>query len=125
MKCPKCSETIPANSNRCFYCGYVVTEDDRDAYINEMIKHPVETSEVPDFENDYEPIPIPRGSYFLGVVLGLLLNIVGVVIAIATKGRKTKVGSGIGFIVGTALILIGLGVYFLIKYLIKIEIWVE
>ena len=33
MKCPKCSETIPANSNRCIYCGYVVTEEDRDAYI--------------------------------------------------------------------------------------------
>ena len=125
MKCPKCSETIPANSNRCFYCGYVVTEEDRDAYINEMIKNPVETSEVPDFENDYEPIAIPRGSYFLGFVLGMLLNIIGVIIAIATRGRRTKFGSGIGFIFGTALILIGLGVYFLIDYFVKIEIWVE
>ena len=125
MKCPKCSEIIPANSNRCFYCGYVVTEEDRDAYINEMIKNPVETSEVPDFENDYEPIAIPRGSYFLGFILGMFLNIIGVIIAIATRGRRTKFGSGIGFIFGTALILIGLGVYFLIDYFVKIEIWVE
>ena len=125
MKGPKCSEIIPANSNRCFYCGYVVTEEDRDAYINEMIKNPVETSEVPDFENDYEPIAIPRGSYFLGFILGMFLNIIGVIIAIATRGRRTKFGSGIGFIFGTTLILIGLGVYFLIDYFVKIEIWVE
>lgn len=125
MKCPKCSETIPANSNRCIYCGYVVTKEDRDDFINEMIKHPVETSEVPDFENDYEPIPVSRGSYFLGVVLGLFLNLLGVVIAIATKGRRTKVGSGIGFIVGSALILIGLAVYFIIEYFVRIDLMVD
>ena len=119
MKCPKCSETIPANSNRCIYCGHVVTEKERDAYINEMIKHPVETSEVPDFENDYEPVDVPRGSYILGFILGLLLNIFGVLIATFTRGRRTKFASGIGFIAGSALALIGLGVYFLVSYFIK------
>ena len=119
MKCPKCSETIPANSNRCIYCGHVVTEKERDAYINDMIKNPVADSEVPDFENDYEPITVPEGSYILGIALGLLLNIFGVIIAIFTRGRRTKFGSGIGFIVGTVLAVLGLGVYFLVSYLIK------
>ncbi len=119
MKCPKCSETIPANSNRCIYCGYIVTEDDRDKYIDEMIKHPVETSEAPDFENDYEPVDVPRGSYILGFILGFLFNIIGVLIATFTRGKRTKFASGIGFIAGSALALIGLGVYFLVSYFIK------
>ena len=116
MKCPKCSETIPANSNRCIYCGHVVTEKERDAYINEMIKNPVETSEAPDFENDYEPVAVPEGSYILGFILGLLLNIFGVLIATFTRGRRTKYASGVGFILSTALAFVGLGVYFLVNY---------
>ena len=116
MKCPKCSETIPANSNRCIYCGHVVTEKEIDAYINEMIKNPVETSEAPDFENDYEPVAVPKGSYILGFILGLLLNIFGVLIATFTRGRRTKYASGVGFILSTALALVGLGVYFLVNY---------
>ena len=119
MKCPKCSKTIPANSNRCIYCGYIVNEDDRDKYIDEMIKHPVETSEAPDFENDYEPVAVPKGSYILGFILGFLFNIIGVLIATFTRGKRTKFASGIGFIAGSALALIGLGVYFLVSYFIK------
>lgn len=125
MKCPKCSETIPANSNRCIYCGHVVTEKERDAYINDVIKNPVADSEVPDFENDYEPITVPEGSYILGIALGLLLNIFGVIIAIFTRGRRTKFGSGIGFILGTVLAVLGLGVYWLVMYLTKTGFFVE
>ena len=125
MKCPKCSETIPANSNRCTWCGHVVTEKERDTYINDMIKNPVADSEVPDFENDYEPITVPEGSYILGIVLGLLLNIFGVIIAIFTRGRRTKFGSGIGFIFGTVLAVLGLGVYWLVMYLTKTGFFVE
>ena len=116
MKCPKCSETIPANLNRCIYCGHVVTEKERDAYINDMIKNPVADSEAPDFENDYEPVAVPEGSYILGFILGLLLNIFGVLIATFTRGRRTKYASGVGFILSTALALVGLGVYFLVNY---------
>ena len=116
MKCPKCSETIPANSNRCTWCGHVVTEKERDAYISDVIKNPVADSEVPDFENDYEPVAVPKGSYILGFILGLLLNIFGVLIATFTRGRRTKYASGVGFILSTALALVGLGVYFLVNY---------
>ena len=116
MKCPKCSETIPANSNRCTWCGHVVTEKERDAYISDVIKNPVADSEVPDFENDYEPVAVPKGSYILGFILGLLLNIFGVLIATFTRGRRTKYASGVGFILSTALAFVGLGVYFLVNY---------
>ena len=119
MKCPKCSETILPKSNRCIYCGYVVTDDDRDAFIDEMIKNPQEEGLIPDFEIDYEPITVPEGSYAFGFILGLVLNIFGVIIAIATKGRRTKHAAGIGFITSSAAWIIALIVYIIVKLIMR------
>lgn len=100
MKCPVCNENIPDNGKFCPYCGYKITEKDKQQYAEFIMEHP-ELAQEPDFEKDYDPIRKPVGSWFGGIMLGLFLNIFGVMIAIATRGRNTKRGAGIGFLVST------------------------
>ena len=105
MKCPVCEENIPDNGKYCPYCGYKITENDKQQYAEYLMKHP-ELVQAPDFEKDYEPVKVPQGSWLGGILLGLFLHIFGVIIAIATRGRNTKRGAGIGFLVSTGLFII-------------------
>ena len=98
MKCPACSETLDNRANFCPICGHKITEKERFAYAEELMAHP-ELAEAPDFEKDYEPVHVEEGSYLAGIILGLLLSFIGVMIAIATRRRNTKRGSGIGFLI--------------------------
>lgn len=105
MKCPVCHEPLENRENFCPICGHKITEKERFAYAEKLMEHP-ELAEAPDFENDYEPIQKPVGSWFGGILLGLFLNIIGVVIAIATRGRNTKRGAGISFLISALLYVI-------------------
>lgn len=108
MKCPRCGNDIPSKANFCPDCGQRITNKDRNDFLNEMIRNPQMEGEAPNFETDYEPIQMPQGSWFGGIMLGLFLNVIGVMIAIFTRGRNTKRGAGIGFFVSSGLIILGI-----------------
>lgn len=107
IRCPHCKTIIPVTSIYCPYCGHKMTRKERDVAEEEMVHNPDLAGE-PDFEAEYEPIQIPEGSWIGGILLGLFFNFVGVLIAIFTRGRNTKRGSGIGFFISTALIILGI-----------------
>lgn len=111
MKCPVCSEELNDRANFCPICGHKITEKERFAYAEELMANP-ELAPAPDFEKDYEPVHVEEGSFFAGLVLGFLFNLLGVIIAIATRGRQTKRGSGIGFLISAALGIIWFFLWF-------------
>ena len=117
MKCPVCSENLDSKANFCPICGHKITEKERFAYAEELMAHP-EMAEAPDFENDYEPIQKPVGSWFGGVMLGFWLTFIGVMIAFLTRGKSTKRGAVIGFLVSTTLIFLYI---FWLRFLLKIN----
>lgn len=112
MKCPKCDSTLPSKANFCPYCGHQITEKDRNDFLDEMIKNPQMEGEAPNFETDYEPTQVPEGSWLAGIALGFLLSVFGIMIAIATRGRNTKRGSGIGFLINAGMFILWMILHF-------------
>lgn len=113
IECPGCGNIMTENEPSCKYCGnanpnYVAPKS---TFGGRLFSQ--ETTSSPASTSTTSPVAQTEGgSFFLGLILGLFLNWVGVLIAaVAIRKKKSTIGSIVGF---CSIIVLGIIIYAII-----------
>ena len=114
IRCPECKHPISIKAEVCPHCGYKPTREDKVKAIDDAVEHPIKTEpqEVVVEEKD-------DGSAIGGFLLVFFLSLVGLIIALAAGGERTKSGAVACFILHIILGVIT-GIIIIILFVTKV-----
>ena len=142
-KCPNCGSVVSSDNSFCPNCGAKLGLDlsndldssfkptiEQDDVLNQRLDPDVVQKldaddlqlrndpifDEPTYSEPAQPVHtgIDEGSYAIGFVLVFFLQIIGLIIALVMKKRKTRKGAVITFLVGLGLYIIGIIGYFIL-----------
>lgn len=119
IKCPECKRVISDTVTTCPHCGYSISQYEKEIALEGAKTSPVEME--PDnntiiVENQTYKSKDDGGTFGGGVALGILLGLIGLIIAACVGKKETRSGALLGFLtqagIGVTLWLISACSYY-------------
>ena len=101
MRCPECKCEFSSALNVCPYCGYALSNGEKEVAIKQAASNPL-PKEI-RHESSRAVYVGDEGSYAAGFALGFFLGLIGLIIGIAIDKSETKKGALHGFLVDLVL----------------------